>query len=948
VHWVACFVLASLCALTLGVLGLSDVEDGFLPVSSVNLALRREKVAQESPFALLLKVGEVEISEGISTVLVEALAGLPEGSTAYLIVQFYESLTTAVDDRLDGMNAVLLEYIPNRAFLVALPSSAVTEISSLSEVRAVVALKPEWKISPRLTEEMQSFPGSSHSVWIESFEPIDEAYSNVDRLEEGLYEGRVTADGIVRLSEDPHVKWIQLRPIEHLSLAESVPLVGADDVWYAYTGLGLGIAVIDTGIDSDHPHFASVTVTSSYDWVDADWNPEDGHGHGTHCSGIVAGGSSPGGNTIAGVASGASLVIERVFDSGGGWHGGTYSQIFDYAVNSGATILSNSWGHDSGGQYDSGARSVDQYAYDNQDILLVFANGNFPDSSYVDSPGMAKNVVAVGATWDGSLDRVTPQTVDYTSAWSADLVSSLNNLIGCEDLRTKPDVVAPGENIVSSIVGAWASWSGTSMATPHVSGLAALFRELYPMRPAPVIKAALLASPIDLDDKSGQSSYAHGWGKVPSARDMLWVNPWESTQSYFSGSVAHGEESTHAFTVPVGTDKVIVTLVWWDPAASALADPAIVNDLDLYVGPTSSPYQAGSWSGVETVERVIIDNPLPTGAWLISVDGWSIPGVGSQQYYGYLKVLDTASPTSARSWGWTKPSGDDTSPSAQIRADEELRDLTMTVEENETFTVTAEWSVSAFYVSGAHVSFEPMIPQIQHVSGATGFVIGELHQGESWSGSGQFRCAQFGTYDNAIKLTFDGTNASSWVTYLDVICSPAPTPAVFRVDEAGNLLADSSFYGLGFYSGSADVAEWVSISELVEPGDVLEFDPDNPGHYRKSRGPYSDLVAGVVSTDPGFVLGSEVQSSAIGVSSVTDDSRLPTPDSALLALIGIVSVKVTNEGGIIQPGDLLVSSTRLGYAMRWDHGDGSSCDLIGKALEPLDSDTGVIQVLLMR
>jgi hypothetical protein len=272
----------------------------------------------------------------------------------------------------------------------------------------------------------------------------------------------------------------------------------------------------------------------------------------------------------------------------------------------------------------------------------------------------------------------------------------------------------------------------------------------------------------------------------------------------------------------------------------------------------------------------------------------------------------------------------------------------MTVEENETFTVTAEWSVSAFYVSGAHVSFEPMIPQIQHVSGATGFVIGELHQGESWSGSGQFRCAQFGTYDNAIKLTFDGTNASSWVTYLDVICSPAPTPAVFRVDEAGNLLADSSFYGLGFYSGSADVAEWVSISELVEPGDVLEFDPDNPGHYRKSRGPYSDLVAGVVSTDPGFVLGSEVQSSAIGVSSVTDDSRLPTPDSALLALIGIVSVKVTNEGGIIQPGDLLVSSTRLGYAMRWDHGDGSSCDLIGKALEPLDSDTGVIQVLLMR
>ena len=185
VRWVACFVLASLCALTLSIPGFSDVEDGFLPVSSVGPAPPREKLSRGAPFALMLKVGEVEISEGISAALTESLAGLPEGSTAYVVVQFYESLTTAVHDRLAGMNAVLLEYIPNRAFLAALPASAVAELSSLSEVRAVVAPRPGWKISPWLTEAMQSSPGSSQDVWIESFEPIDEEYPNVNRLGKG-------------------------------------------------------------------------------------------------------------------------------------------------------------------------------------------------------------------------------------------------------------------------------------------------------------------------------------------------------------------------------------------------------------------------------------------------------------------------------------------------------------------------------------------------------------------------------------------------------------------------------------------------------------------------------------------------------------------------------------------------------------------------------------------
>ena len=130
----------------------------------------------------------------------------------------------------------------------------------------------------------------------------------------------------------------------------------------------------------------------------------------------------------------------------------------------------------------------------------------------------------------------------------------------------------------------------------------------------------------------------------------------------------------------------------------------------------------------------------------------------------------------------------------------------------------------------------------------------------------------------------------------------------------------------------------MSVAGPVEPGDVLELDPATPGGYRISSGhPCSSLTAGVVSTQPGVVLGS----------AATNHSSLITHQSqALLALTGIIPVKVTNEGGPIQPGDLLVTSSTPGHAMRWAGPGACPCALIGKALEPMTDDRGVILVLL--
>jgi peptidyl-Asp metalloendopeptidase len=218
-------------------------------------------------------------------------------------------------------------------------------------------------------------------------------------------------------------------------------------------------------------------------------------------------------------------------------------------------------------------------------------------------------------------------------------------------------------------------------------------------------------------------------------------------------------------------------------------------------------------------------------------------------------------------------------------------------------------------------------------------------------------------------------NADKTVTATFNLTPPSctNTGAVFRIERAtGNVCTDGSFF-----SGGADVAEYVNVNEAVEPGDVVELDPHNPKHYRKARTPYSSLVVGVISSNPGLVLGLKLSEQAapqpdlgrllakranpspsiaqigqgtlllsgVSISGVAMQSQGERP---LLALIGRVPVKVTTENGPIHPGDLLTSASKPGYAMRCESAEKCEGAIIGKALEPLEEGEGLILVLLMR
>jgi hypothetical protein len=152
------------------------------------------------------------------------------------------------------------------------------------------------------------------------------------------------------------------------------------------------------------------------------------------------------------------------------------------------------------------------------------------------------------------------------------------------------------------------------------------------------------------------------------------------------------------------------------------------------------------------------------------------------------------------------------------------------------------------------------------------------------------------------------------------------TKKVYRVGNDGDV------YGRIFHPSGADIAEHVSATGQLRPGDVVEIDPLDRGAFRIASTPYSTLAAGIVSTSPGIVLGG-------GMDEVPENRPA-------LALGGRVPAKVTAANGAIGIGDLLTTSAVPGHAMRCEDRLKCAGAIVGKALETLDSGNGMIQVLV--
>lgn len=212
------------------------------------------------------------------------------------------------------------------------------------------------------------------------------------------------------------------------------------------------------------------------------------------------------------------------------------------------------------------------------------------------------------------------------------------------------------------------------------------------------------------------------------------------------------------------------------------------------------------------------------------------------------------------------------------------------------------------------------------------------------------RTTTHGFGENLLKLQIpSGSSAQS--QYIECANTTGVYEVDFRVDGDGEIFTDVGI------TTPADFAEMIRVTtgaESVEPGDVVVIDAANPRAVLRSSRAHSTLVAGVYSTKPG-VVGSEREwdlEAPVGSPEALAGGRIPLkrPDMARLydevpvAVVGIVPCKVSAENGPIQPGDLLVTSTTPGHAMRADAP--SVGTVVGKALDSLANGTGRIRILV--
>jgi len=291
--------------------------------------------------------------------------------------------------------------------------------------------------------------------------------------------------------------------------------IEADWAWNTTMGdPSVLVAVVDTGIDWNHPDLAENYVPLGYDWVNNDPDPMDDHGHGTHCAGVIVAIAN---NSIgmAGLAQ-VRVMAEKGLDESGSGRLSDLASAIIHAVDQGADIVSCSWG-----SYEKSTllHEAVKYAYDHGVLVVAAAGNDATDTKHY--PAAYDEVFAVTAT---------DQNDDPAS------FTNFGNWV---------EVAAPGVRIYSTVWDdSYAYMSGTSMSAPHVSGVAALIWSRFSDMTRDQVWTQLQYTADDLGDPSFDVYY--GYGRVnarraveesPAEHDVLVLN-WKTPSYIGLGSLA--------------------------------------------------------------------------------------------------------------------------------------------------------------------------------------------------------------------------------------------------------------------------------------------------------------------------------------------------------------------------------------------------------------------------
>ncbi|MCS7106115.1 MAG: S8 family serine peptidase, partial [Candidatus Aenigmarchaeota archaeon] len=636
-----------------------------------------EELSDEDIF-LHLKAGKFDPLKKEIKVKGLDIESFPEDQENYYIVQLKGPIEKEWKNQLKQLNLEIIDYIPDYTYLVKMRGSLKNQLKNLNFVRWVGIFQPSYKVDPKLLEERfeeklmkgKKEKNVSEKVEVKILLFNSDDVSNV-RKEIKKLGGSVIDYGnkfiiaslkksdIASIALIPSVKWIEEHLEPKLFLDVSARIISAPVAWnLGINGSGINVSVIDSGVDTGnlttiHPDLRGrvVALKDYTETNDSDGIAEDFHGHGTHVAGTILGNGTASNRNYTGIAPAANLIVQKAFNDIGFYSGPSdYEVLFNDSFNLKAVISSNSWGANTYGDYTSIDAEVDD-SVRKYNLTIIFAAGNSgPCSLSTSSPANAKNVIAVGAT-ENNKSYVISDYPGYCD--NPNQVAFFSSRGPTEDGRTKPDIVAPGTailapkstlasdqtyepygGVVKGNGGDYGYLAGTSMAAPHVAGVAALitqkYFETFGKYPSPALVKAMIINGAD-DIGYEYPSYIQGWGRVNVNKTLFETTTRRIILKEENTSLATYNYSAYKFRVD-NASELRITLVWTDVPGSPLTSKALVNDLDLIVVSPRRVYRGNDFTfpfddssdNLNNVENVFIKNP-ETGNYTIIVYASNIP-----------------------------------------------------------------------------------------------------------------------------------------------------------------------------------------------------------------------------------------------------------------------------------------------------------------------------------
>lgn len=613
------------------------------------------------------------------------------------VIQLDSAITPQRRAALRNAGVVLGEYLPHFAYVASLRGAKPDALAAMDFVSWIGEFRNEWKLDPELgrrahvTAERQAMAAQGETpVIVTLFEHhgAGKVLETISRLPGAIFHYVEDEGGTIVVSATAKTADINsfaaLEDVQYVEEAPEITLRNATTRWiiqsnvldstpvwaHGIIGVGQVLGHMDGKINMSHCAFfdpVNNTPGPSHRKVVA-YNESLGYDqHGTHTADTGAGDDYQGSTgNLRGMAYGAKISHSAI-------PGFTDTGFYNAAATQygqGARCFTNSWGDDGTTSYNGLCRGVDRFSYDNEDALVMFAVTN---TSALKNPENAKNLLAVGASQD------TPNQANFCSGGTGPTV----------DGRRKPEIYAPGCSTNSASgsgsVCTTAALTGTSMASPAVTGVALLVREYYMDGFSPsgaatpanaftpsgaLIKATLLNSAVDMTGVAGYPSNKEGWGRLLVDNALYFSGDARKLAVLAdvrnAGGFSTGQNTTYNLNVTGSTEQLRVTLVWTDPPASASTGTAnaAINDLDLEVtAPNASLYLGNVFSGgasatggtkdaLNNVEQVHVNAPA-AGVWTITVraaavnsgtQGYAVIATGEVVAQGTAPIVTSTNP----------------------------------------------------------------------------------------------------------------------------------------------------------------------------------------------------------------------------------------------------------------------------------------------------------------